>query len=138
MSRFPTAGHLASWAGMCPGNNESAGKRKSGKTRKGSQWLRKGLVEAAQCARRSKDTYLSAQFARLRGRRGANKAAVAVGHSILVIAYHLLTRDQVYQDLGSDFYVQLHARHKTAYTNRLVGQLGRLGHKVILQPAGAA
>lgn len=138
MSRFPDAAHLASWAGMCPGNNESAGKRKSGKTRKGSKWLRKGLVEAAQCAGRSKDTYLSAQFARLRGRRGPNKAAVAVGHSILVIAYHLLVRDQAYHDLGGDFYVQLHARHKQAYTNRLVRQLERLGYSVSLQPADAA
>jgi transposase len=138
MSRFPDAEHLASWAGMCPGNNESAGKRRSGRTRKGSKWLCKGLVEAAHAAGRSKDTYLSAQFARLRGRRGPKKAAVAVGHSILVIGYHLLTRDEVYADLGGDFYVQLHARHKQAYTNRLIRQLERLGYTVSLQPADAA
>ncbi len=135
MSRFPDAGHLASWAGMCPGNNESAGKHKSGKTRKGSKWLRKGLVEAAHAAGRSKDTYLAAQFARIRGRRGPKKAAVAVGHSILVIAYHLILRDVAYQDLGGDFYVELHARHRQAYTNRLVRQLERLGFNVDLTEA---
>ena len=135
MSRFPDAGHLASWAGMCPGNNESAGKHKSGKTRKGSKWLRKALVEAAHAAARSKDTYLAAQYARIRGRRGPKKAAVAVGHSILVIAYHLLERDVAYQDLGSDFYVQLHARHRQAYTNRLVHQLEKLGYTVDLAEA---
>jgi transposase len=138
ISRFPDAAHLASWAGMCPGNNESAGKRKSGKTRKGSKWLRKALVEAAHAAGRSKNTYLSAHFARLRGRRGPKKAAVGVGHSILVIAYHLLLRDQAYADLGDDFYVRLHARHRQAYTTRLVRQLQRLGHKVTLEPLDPA
>ena len=86
MSRFPSAGHLASWAGMCPGNNESAGKRKSGKTRKGSKWLRVALTEAANAAGRGKGTYLSSQYHRLVARRGKKKAAIAVGHSILVIA----------------------------------------------------
>jgi transposase len=135
MSRFPTSAHLASWAGVCPGNNESAGKHKSGKTRKGSKWLRKALVESAHAAARSKDTYLAAQYARLRGRRGPKKAAVAVGHSILVIAYHLLERDVAYHELGGDFYVQLHARHKQAYTNRLVHQLENLGYQVQLADA---
>lgn len=135
MSRFPSSAHLASWAGMCPGNNESAGKHKPGKTRRGSKWLRKGLVEAAHAAARSKDTYLAAQYARIRGRRGPKKAAVAVGHSILVIAYYLLERDVAYQDLGGDFYVQLHARHKQAYTNRLVHQLEKLGYDVNLNDA---
>ncbi len=134
MSRFPDAAHLASWAGMCPGNNESAGKHKSGKTRKGSKWLLKALVEAAHAAARSKDTYLAAQFARIRGRRGPKKAAVAVGHSILVIAYHLLDRDVAYHDLGGD-YVELHARHRHAYTNRLVRQLEQLGFNVDLTEA---
>jgi transposase len=92
MGCFPTHRHLASWAGMCPGNEESAGKRRSGKTRKGSKWLRSALVEAAHAAARSKGTYLSAQYARLRGRHGPKKAAIAVGHSILVIAYHVLER----------------------------------------------
>jgi transposase len=135
MSRFPSSAHLASWAGMCPGNNESAGKHKSGKTRKGSKWLRKALVESARAAARSKDTYLAAQYARLRGRRGPKKAAVAVGHSILVIAYHLLDRDVAYHELGGDFYVELHARHKQAYTNRLVHQLENLGYQVQLSDA---
>src|SRR5215213_4180257 len=92
LSRFPSAGHLASWAGMCPGNRESGGKRLSGKTRKGSQWLRQALVEAAQGAMRSRDTYLNAQGRRLAGRRGLKKAVIAVGHTILVIAYYMLTR----------------------------------------------
>jgi transposase len=91
MSRFPSASHLASWAGMCPGNNESGGKRRSGKTRKGSKWLRKALVEAAHGAARSKGTYLAAHYARIRGQRGPAKAAVATGHSILVIGYHVLS-----------------------------------------------
>ena len=90
MSRFPSAKHLASWAGMCPGNNESAGKRKSGKTRKGNEWLRTALVEAAHAAARTKGTYLSAQYHRLLARRGSKKAAVAVGHSILVVIYQML------------------------------------------------
>jgi transposase len=124
--------------GNVPRQQRVRRQRRSGKTRKGSKWLRKALVEAAHAAGRSKDTYLSAQSARIRGHRGPNKAAVAVGHSILVIAYHLLTRDEVYADLGGDFYVKLHARHKQAYTNRLVRQLERLGYSVSLQPADAA
>jgi transposase len=135
MTRFPTAGHLASWAGMCPGNNESAGKSKSGRTRKGSKWLRKGLVEAAHGAARSKGTYLAAQHARLRGRRGPGKAAVAVGHTILVIAWNVLTTGQPYHELGADFYANLHSRHRRAYTNRLVRQLEHLGYTVNLTDA---
>lgn len=100
LTRFPTPGHLASWARMCPGNHESAGKRQSGKTRKGNRALRAALVEAAQAAGRSKRTYLGAQFRRLAARRGKKKAAVAVGHSILIIVYHLLTEGTSYQDLG--------------------------------------
>jgi transposase len=88
----PTSAHLASWAGMCPGNNELAGKHRSGRTRKGSKWLREALVEAAHAAPRSKGTYLSAQYARLRGRRGPTTATVAVAYSILVIAYHLISK----------------------------------------------
>jgi transposase len=136
MSRFPTAAHLASWAGMCPGNNESGGKRHSGKTRKGSKWLRKALVEAAHGAARSKGTYLSAHYARIRGQRGPRKAAVATGHSILVIAYHLLSRREPYSDLGADYFVQ--RQTKTAYKNRLVRQLERMGFNVTLEPAEAA
>jgi transposase len=132
MSRFPTSGHLASWAGMCPGNDESAGKRRSGKTRKGSKWLRSALTEAAHAAARSKATYLSAQYARLRGRRGSKKAAVAVGHSILVIAYHILERGVPYEELGEEHFDQ--RRSGEAYVKRLVRKLERLGHKVVLEP----
>jgi transposase len=89
---------------MCPGNEESAGKRLSGKTRKGNLWLRVALIEAAQAAARKKDSYLSAQFHRLAARRGKNKASVAVGHTILVIAYHQLTRPELYHDLGSTYF----------------------------------
>jgi transposase len=95
MSRFPTSGHLASWAGMCPGNDESAGKRRSGKTRKGNPWLRSTLIEAARAAGRTKGTYLAAQYHRLAARRGTKRAAVAVGHTILVIAYRLLSESDV-------------------------------------------
>jgi len=94
LSRFPTAKHLALWAGMSPGNHESAGKRLSGKTGKGSRWLRQALTEAANAASRSKKTYLSAQYHRIAARRGRKRAIIAVGHSILVIAYHLLTRQE--------------------------------------------
>jgi transposase len=132
MSRFPTSGHLASWAGMCPGNDESAVKRRSGKTRKGSKWLRSALTEAAHAAARSKGTYLSAQYARLRGRRGSKKAAVAVGHSILVIAYHILERGVPYEELGEEHFDQ--RRSGEAYVKRLVRKLERLGHKVVLEP----
>lgn len=132
MSRFPDAGHLASWAGMCPGNNESAGKHQSGTTRKGSKWLRKALVEAAHAAARSKGTYLSAHYHRIRGRRGPKKAAVAVGHSILVIAYHLIARDEPYSDLGADYFIK--RQTSTAHKDRLIRQLEAMGHKVTLEP----
>ena len=135
MSRFPTPAHLASWAGMCPGNNESAGKHRSGRTRHGSKWLRIALIEAAQAAARSKDTYLSAQYARVRGRRGPGRAAVAVGHSILVIAWHLLSTGETYTDLGGDYFEK--RRTSTAHQRRLVAQLEAMGHKVTLEPAAA-
>ncbi len=99
LTRFPTPAHLAAWAGLAPGNNESAGKRYSGRTRKGSQWLRAGLIQAANAAARTKDTYLSAQYHRLAARRGRKRALVAVAHTILVIAYHMLQRQEPYQDL---------------------------------------
>jgi transposase len=124
MGRFPTAAHLASWAGVCPGNNESAGKHGSGRTRKGSKWLRVALVEAAHAAARTKNSYLAAQDARLRGRRGPKKAALAVAHSILVIAWHLLSRGEPYTDLGADYFVKGQAHQ--AYQDRLVRQLERM------------
>jgi transposase len=131
MSAFPTAKHLASWAGICPGNDESAGKRRSGKTRKGSKWLRANLTEAAKAASRTKDTYLQAQYQRLRARRGHAKATTAVAHSILVAAWHMLTTGELYVDPGGDYFAR---RDPERTTKRLVAQLGRLGHTVILQP----
>jgi transposase len=136
MTRFPTAGHLASWAGLCPGNNESAGKHFSGKTRKGSKWLRTTLSQAANASARRKDTYLAAHYARIKGRRGHKRAIVAVAHSILVIAWHLFTRNQPYTDLGADYFLE--RQNSEAYRNRLVRQLERMGHKVTLEPAQVA
>jgi len=132
MDRFPTARHLASWAGMCPGNHESAGKHQRGTTRKGSPWLRVALTEAAYAAGRCKDGYLAAQYRRLIRRRGKKKTAMAVGHSILVIAYYLIKTGATYQDLGGDYFDQ---RDRQALERRLVHQLERLGHKVTLEPA---
>jgi transposase len=132
VTRFPTAAHLASWAGMCPGNRESAGKRLSGRTRTGSPWLRAALVEAAQAAGRSRQTYLGAQYRRLARRLGAKKAAVAVGHAILVIAYHVLRDGTPYRDLGP-LYVE--ERDRDAHVRAAVRRLERLGHKVTLEPA---
>ena len=132
MTRFPSARHLASWAGMCPGNHESAGKRMSGRTRKGNPWLRTALVEAAQAAGRTKHSYLGAQYRRLAARRGAKRAAVAVGHSILGIVYHLLMRGTVYEDLGVHY---LDERHRRTVERRLVRRLEALGYKVTLEPA---
>ena len=131
MARFPTAGHLASWAGMCPGNNESAGKRKSGRTRKGSPWLRSALTEAAQAASRKRDGYLAAQYHRLATRRGKKRAAVAVGHTILEIVYHLLAGGTTYRDLGGHSFDD---RDRQAVERRLVGRLEGLGSKVTLEP----
>ena len=131
MSRFPTAAHLASWAGVCPGNNESAGKRKSGRIRRGSPWLRTALVEAAHAAVRARDTYLSAQFRRLAARRGAKKASVAVAHSILVIVWHLLQHDCRYADLGTNYFDE-HDRQQVA--RRLIKRLEGLGYRVALDP----
>jgi transposase len=133
MTRFPTAGHLASWAGVCPGNNESGGKHRPARTRPGPTALQTALTEAARAAARSKGTYLAAQYARLAKRRGPNKASVAVAHSILVIVWHLLTTQQPYSDLGADYYVR---RDSTdAYRHHLVRQLERLGHRVTLDSA---
>ena len=103
VGRFTTASHLASWAGMCPGNNESAGKRRSGKTRKGSKWLGAILAESAAANGRSNDTYLGAQHRRLTGRIGYVKANKAVGHSILVAAWHVLSNGDPYEDIGADW-----------------------------------
>jgi transposase len=132
MTRFPSDGHLASWAAMCPGNNESAGKRKTGKTRKGNRWLRHALVAAAHGAAHTKDTYLRSQFNRLAARRGKKKAIVAVGHSILVIAYHVLTRLQPYRELGANYFDE---QDRARVTKRLIHRLQRLGYQVSLKEA---
>jgi len=137
VSRFPTADHLAAWAGVSPGNNESAGKRRSGRTRKGNQALRTVLNQAAHAAAHTKNTYLSAQYHRLAGRRGAKKAIVAVEHSILVIAYHLIERKEPYKELGGDYFDK---RNVEATAKRLTKRLERLGYQVSLelqQPVGA-
>jgi transposase len=133
MGVFPTAGHLASWAGRCPGNNLTGGKRRSGRPTKGNRWLGEVLTECAWAAAHTRDTYLAAQFWRLARRIGKKKAAVAVGHSILVIAWHLLAGDCDYHDLGGDWFVRRsdHDRRKT----HLVKQLQALGYSVTLQPA---
>jgi transposase len=131
MTTFPTPKHLASWAGLCPGQNESGGKRRSTKTRKGSKWLRATLTEAALAATKTKDSYLAAQYQRLRGRRGHSKAVTAVGHSILTAAWHMLTNGELYNDPGGDYFSR---QNPDRTTRRLVRQLEALGHDVTLQP----
>lgn len=140
MTRFPSARHLASWAARsggdgCPGNNESAGKRTSGKTRKGSPWLRAALVEAAQAAGHTRRSDLAAQYQRLAARRGKKRATVAVGHSILVIAYHLLRQPAEYRDLSAHSF---DARDQQAVQRRLVRRLEQLGLKVTVEPVTPA
>jgi transposase len=134
MTRFPSAGHLASWAGLCPGNDESAGKRRSGRTRKGSKWLGIALTEAALAAMRTKDVYLAAQYRRLRPRRGHTSALGAVKHSIIVACWHMLSTGEVYRDAGGDYFTQADPDKQT---RRLIAQLERLGHTVTLQEAAA-
>jgi transposase len=131
MARFPTAAHLASWAGLCPGNNESAGKRLSGKTRKGSPWLRKLLVEAAHAASQSKNTYLAALYHRIKARGGAKKALLAVGHTILVTIYHMLDRGVSYQEFGGNSFDE---HDRQAVEKRLIRRLEKLGYQVSLEP----
>lgn len=135
MGVFPTAKELASWTGMCPGNDQSAGKRRSGKTRKGSKWLDWALEEAAISATRTKDVYLAAQYQRLRPRRGHKKALGAVKHSIICACWHILSTGELYNDLGGDYFRK---RDPERTTKRLVVQLEALGHTVTLQQAVAA
>jgi len=130
MNVFPSAADLASWVGVCPGNNESAGKRKSGKTRKGNRWARRALCEAAWVAAKAKNSYLAAQFRRFAATRGSKRAIIAVAHTILTIGYHMLQRGTLYQDLGANYFDQ---RHILRTTKRLVKRLEALGHRVILQ-----
>ena len=131
MSRFPSDRHAASWVAICPGNDESAGKRRSGKTRKGNPHLRTALIESANAAARSKDTYLRAQYEQVKRRRGHKKAIVAVAHSILIASYHILKDDVPYHDLGGDYFARRADPDRIA--KRLIAQLERLGHTVTLQ-----
>jgi transposase len=135
MSVFPSHRHCASWAKLCPGTEESAGKRRSGKTGKGNQWLRDCLIECARAATLSRAGYLKAQYLQLRRRRGDKKAIVAVAHSILVIAYHILKEERPYEDPGGDFF--LRRQRPDVLTRRLARQLETLGHRVTLEPLAA-
>lgn len=135
MARFPSAAHLASWAGMCPGNYESAGKHTSGKSRPGDPWLKNALGLAATAAARTKNTYLASRYKRIAIRRGKKRALVAVGHTILTSIWHMLTNDAEYTDLGADYFLQRTGR--TRQTRRLVSQLNMLGYQVSLQSTDA-
>ena len=132
MEQFPSAQHLASWAALCPGNHESAGKRKSGKMRDGNKWLRRSLCQAAWCATRKKDCYLASQFRRLGARRGLKRAIIAVAHSMLVIGYHMLKTNQGYRELGGDYLDRIHKENLQRYH---VKRLQNLGFAVTLAPA---
>jgi transposase len=136
MSRFSTHRHAASWSSVCPGNHESAGKRRTGRTRKANKHLRAVLVEAANAAAHTKDTYLRAQYERIKRRQGHNKAIVAVAHSILIAAYYILRDDVPYQDLGGDYFARRADPERQA--RRLIAQLERLGHKVTIEEPLAA
>jgi transposase len=135
MRRFPSAAHLASWAGMCLGNHESAGKHTSGKSRPGDPWLKNALGLAATAAARSKNTYLASRYKRIAIRRGKKRALVALGHTILTSIWHMLTNDAKYADLGADYFLQRTGR--TRQTRRLVSQLNMLGYQVSLQSVEA-
>jgi transposase len=133
MQRFPTAGHLAAWAGVAPGNNETGGKQRAAGTRKGNKVLRRALIQAAKAAARKNDSYLKALYHRLAARRGKNRATMAVAHALLEIAYHLIAREQTYQDLGGDYFDQI---DRERVRRRLVQRLERLGFDVQLVDHG--
>lgn len=135
MSRFPTAGHLCSWAGVAPANHESAGKHKPAGTRHGSRWLRRHLIEAARAAARTKNTYLAAYYKRIARKRGPNKAVIALANTMLAICWHLLSTGQVYQDLGSDYFDRHHDRE--AQARRLSRRLEAIGYQVTLEDTAA-
>jgi transposase len=135
MTPFPTAEHLASWAGLCPGNDQSGGKRRSGRTPMGNRWLKQILVQAAWAASRTKDTYLRAHYHRLARRRGKKRAVLGVAHSLLRIVYFVLKRGTAYQDLGAEY---LDRRAEDRLTQQLVRRLESLGHKVTLEKVPAA
>jgi transposase len=131
MTRFPNAAHLSSWTGICPGNNESAGKRRSGRTRKGNRTLRRTLTEAGWAAGKMKNTYLGAAYRRIKARRGGKKAAIAIGRKILEIAYVVLRDGVEYRDLGVNYYDE---RKKDAVVRNAIKRLEQLGYKVAVQP----
>ena len=130
MSHFPDAAHAASWVGICPGNHETGGKQLSGRTRQGNRWAKTVLIQAAHAAAHTQ-TYLGEQYRRISARRGRKKAAMAVGHCILVIFYHMVKTGESYQEKGVDYFTE---SHKQEIQHRLVRQLERLGNTVILQP----
>jgi transposase len=137
LGAFAGSGQLASWAGLCPGNNESAGKRKSGKTTKGDRWLRVMLVQCAWAASHAKGTHLQALYRRLVGRRGKKRALVAVAHRLLVIIYNVLKKGQTYHELGADYLLE-EPPDKERLKRRLLKRLEKLGVKVTVQQAEAA
>jgi transposase len=132
MGQFADAGHLASWAGLCPGNNESAGKHYSGRTRSGNVWLKRILCQVGWAASHTRNTYFSAQFRRIAGKRGNKRAVLAVGHAVLVTIHAMLTKQQTYQELGADYFDHLHADGLKRYCLK---KLEAMGHRVILEPA---
>jgi transposase len=134
MSQFADARHLCSWAGLCPGNDESAGKRRSGRTRNGNRWLRTVLVQAAWAAMRVKGSYFGAQFRRIARRRGEKRAIIAVAHSLLTVIYHVLHDGTIYADLGADYFDRLAPERHARYHLR---RLEELGFSVTLAPVAA-
>jgi transposase len=134
MAAFPTDAHLASWAGICAGNDESAGKKRSSRIRKGNRWLRQTLVQAAWAASHTKQTYLAAQYHRLAPRRGRKRALIALAHTILTIVYHMLKDGTTYNELGADYFDR---RNSEKLTRQLIERLESLGHKVHLEPQPA-
>ena len=134
MSRFPSEAHIAGWARLSPGNNESAGKRYSGRTGHGNRWLRSCLVQAAHAAVRAKDSYLRSFYYRLAGRRGAKRAIVAVAHRILIAIYHMLSQCEPFKDLGATY---LDQRNQAALINRMTRRIEKLGYRVTVTPASA-
>jgi hypothetical protein len=131
MARFGTASRLAAWSGVAPGNEESAGQQRSGKTRKGSRVLRAALTQLAHAAARTKGAYLSALYQRLARRRGKKRAIVAVAHAMVVSAFHMLSRNEPYQELGADYFEQ---RQRHQLVDRLARRLEHLGYQVQLEP----
>ena len=135
MDRFPAAGHLASWAGICPGNNQSAGKRRSGRMREGNRWLKATLNQCAWAASRKKDSYFAAQHRRIASRRGVKRATMAVAHAQLCVCWELLKHGQCYQDLGGNYFERL---NEDRIKRQLVHRLEKLGYAVTLTKPAAA